>query len=329
MITDPYQLLGISQNATLDEIKKAYRAKAFLLHPDKNSAPDAQERFIELTEAYEEAITRKTPSFKKYATPFQQAEQRYHQEREAAKRRAREYAQMRYEEFEKTEAAQTLNALNILLNHIMLLLVTAVLLSVPVILSSYLEFTGIILGMIFLLAVARPILLFVKPYFNLSDLWDALMSIVQTFFFRILILSATNIYLFLTIVMQTMLPLYVSLLLLIFSAVLSYFVLFTQKKMIERSFVSFCICPLVVHLVFALNYWFSSGAKIEEYEFNNRTEQGKQTTLIQLEGGMYDQYVGIRLFSSVEPMWFNTHIIYQFEDGLLGVRVMKEYRFIQ
>jgi curved DNA-binding protein CbpA len=54
-----YQLLGILPDASIDEIKKAYRAKAFLVHPDKNKHPKAAAQFIELTEAYEAIIARK------------------------------------------------------------------------------------------------------------------------------------------------------------------------------------------------------------------------------------------------------------------------------
>ena len=51
---DPYDVLGIEQGATLDEVKRAYRALAKELHPDAN--PDdrvAANRFREVTEAYD------------------------------------------------------------------------------------------------------------------------------------------------------------------------------------------------------------------------------------------------------------------------------------
>ena len=50
---DYYEVLGISKNASADEIKSAYRKLAMKLHPDRNKAPDAKEKFAECSEAYE------------------------------------------------------------------------------------------------------------------------------------------------------------------------------------------------------------------------------------------------------------------------------------
>lgn len=53
MAKDLYAILGVSKDATDAEIKKAFRRKARELHPDVNKAPDAEDRFKELNEAYD------------------------------------------------------------------------------------------------------------------------------------------------------------------------------------------------------------------------------------------------------------------------------------
>lgn len=52
-MADHYETLGVSRDASEDQIKKAYRKLARELHPDVNPAPEAQERFKAVTHAYE------------------------------------------------------------------------------------------------------------------------------------------------------------------------------------------------------------------------------------------------------------------------------------
>jgi hypothetical protein len=54
-----YQILGLTENASIEEIKRSYRKLAFHYHPDRNNSPGAQEKFLLIQEAYEVLIGKK------------------------------------------------------------------------------------------------------------------------------------------------------------------------------------------------------------------------------------------------------------------------------
>lgn len=60
MMSDPYQVLGISRDASDEEVKKAYRTLSRKYHPDANvnnpNAAQAEEKFKEVQQAYEQIM---------------------------------------------------------------------------------------------------------------------------------------------------------------------------------------------------------------------------------------------------------------------------------
>jgi molecular chaperone DnaJ len=52
-MSDHYEILGVDRDASVDEIKRAYRKLAREYHPDVNPDPNTSEKFKGITHAYE------------------------------------------------------------------------------------------------------------------------------------------------------------------------------------------------------------------------------------------------------------------------------------
>jgi hypothetical protein len=106
-LTDYYEILGLQSNSTIEEIKKAYRKKARLYHPDINPAPDAKDHFISITEAYDFLIANHE-KIKTDDQAYQQAMEdwrKYRQDR--SRKRASVYARSSYGTFKNTNFYKT------------------------------------------------------------------------------------------------------------------------------------------------------------------------------------------------------------------------------
>ena len=80
MVSDPWKVLGVSPGASEDELKKAYRTKAKLYHPDLHpDDPEAARRMNELNEAYDMA---RNPDKFRARQAQEQAQQQARQQRQ-------------------------------------------------------------------------------------------------------------------------------------------------------------------------------------------------------------------------------------------------------
>ena len=53
MSHNPYETLGVSNTASIDEIKEQFRKLALIFHPDKSKSQNSETKFKEISEAYE------------------------------------------------------------------------------------------------------------------------------------------------------------------------------------------------------------------------------------------------------------------------------------
>ncbi len=93
----------------------------------------------------------------------------------------------------------------------------------------------------------------------------------------------------------------------------------------------------IINLFFLVNDLFSSNPELEAYSFKNHrawhqldeNSRGRMenTSLIHLEGNKYKNIIWNRVFFDVNETKHNSVIEYKFEQGLLGVRVLKDYKF--
>jgi curved DNA-binding protein CbpA len=110
-LANHYQTLGLTHEASSDEIRDAYRSLAKKYHPDVSELPDSEDLFIEVTEAYEILsdptkrrrydLTRHSPSPRMAGARKQKVYESYvEKQQESARKKAKEYSKVKYQKFD-------------------------------------------------------------------------------------------------------------------------------------------------------------------------------------------------------------------------------------
>ncbi|MCC6373024.1 MAG: DnaJ domain-containing protein [Bacteroidia bacterium] len=335
-MTHYYQILDLAPGASVAEVKKAYRKKAMQWHPDKNNDPQAKQKFIEITEAYF-ALTNpaKSNRFKSFsrANPFTRGATA--KRREDPRERARRAAQMRYEEWLKSDEYEFENAFGVFMQHLMLLVIG---LFLGGCLISFLFSDGGVISIVLLLIFLGPI--YFSMIYNSENI--SLANFVASF--KVLqsqrpvgevFLTLLNVFVILRIGLQTLLPHNLLLPMYVLIGALAY-LYFRKKEVFSLSLISIGLAPSVMSVFLLLNYFISYDAHSENHSFSIiqqsfeiRKTDGSCTNLfttIQLENKVYKDYPGIRFFFDNNQMCYCNIIHYEFKHGIFGFRVMRDYK---
>lgn len=332
-MTNYYHILGITPNATLEQIKKAYRTKAKLCHPDINDAADAHEQFILVNEAYEyllnttghntNTIKRNREKAQKQAAYQKQWEQ---EERQKARERAQEYARMKYEAYLKSDVYRTTEAINVVVDFFITLLVLAVVVMLPIL--SYREMGGralLIWAIIMIPTFPLWFRFIVRGLnnFNIQSFFLKNEATLKSRVINIILLFAVNLVIFFQIVLNTLLSLNWILGIYGSSLILGFILAPLVKRNYHKYMLRFNVMPGLVSLFFLLNCLFSSNPVSETYWYNYKSNNSHLFSAIELEGNAYDEFKGIRIFVIEDKVKENSRITYEFHEGLFGLRVVK------
>ncbi len=113
MTHDQYlKILGLQRGATAEQIKKAYRKKARLFHPDLNRRDTATNIFIAVNEAYEYLIEDDKRRRNHNLSEEDLVKAWQDHRKEQARKRAYQYSRSRYNEFKKSKNYRSSMILN-------------------------------------------------------------------------------------------------------------------------------------------------------------------------------------------------------------------------
>jgi hypothetical protein len=335
-----YNILGLGPDATIEQIKSAFRVKAKLLHPDVNKSPTAHEEFILLNEAYSYLINLKTGRIRPATRPGTPSPGSYTdyddwrmRERERVREQARRYADMKFSEFANSDFYKTLTAVNVIMDSLVIIVVIALLAS-PLIGFFIGGFAGLGVGL-GLVFITTPVWarFFVdkRRKIRFDDLKVAVVSLLKSKSLLLFLLIFFNIFMIFRYAFNTLLS--VLNINLVYFAAISLGVLasfFVKRKFLKALLIA-GIAPVLVNLFFFLNFIFSAPPVTETYAFTNELQgsgrDAERTTNIILDGNKYEDYQDIRIFWDYNKMVSMDSISYQISEGLFGIRVMKSYQF--
>ncbi|NNC94510.1 MAG: J domain-containing protein [Chitinophagales bacterium] len=314
-LKNAFKILKVEEHASLDQVKRAYRAQAKIKHPDRNPSPTAHEEFVELTEAYELIQNALNPA----TTPVID----HDLARKEARKRAEDYAKMRYEQFIKSDYYKDTVAVEVVGKVIVLLLFTSIMILIPV-MTLLFEGVRAFFSSLILVLIISPILVIYRKEFTLNGVqvaFNRLFKLKATWYFLILIFNG---FVFFKIGLSTLISI-PTLLLLFFVVPLMIYLIDRVILMIgKRLFNMFILGSFTVSLILMINFIFSEIIRTEQHYYIKPVS----STLLVFEGNGYDKYPGVRIFYKMDNIKENDGLEFTLEKGFFGINVVKNFEFI-
>jgi hypothetical protein len=325
-----YQILGIDENASIDEIKKSFRIKAKQYHPDFNTHPDAQKQFIETHEAYEQLLYQKTGLF--YNTvknKYQRSKISAAEISSAAKKRAEAFANTSYKKYKQSSYYAKSKAAKEASYFVELIFYFIVVIIIPTILAFFIGVKYAFYAALGVVVVTMPDwipTLASSPTISIQGVKEGLKLLhwPKVTLHGILLFAACIIYV--TIGFRTFITLDDISVLYGVLYVISIIILVAVKKYstLEALFSSLSFAFFALNLILLLNYIISFDPLEERYSYTPTsvkfsTKRGKtyygKGTLIRLLNDKrfytYDDYMSVRFF------WFYDSIANEYDNDII------------
>ncbi|WP_075590663.1 J domain-containing protein [Labilibacter marinus] len=333
-----HQILGITANASLDQIKSAYRKKAKLLHPDINKADNAQEQFILLNEAYEYLLNTAGSHTNQFKRAQEQAKRQAayqaqweQQEKAKTRVRAQAYARMKYEAYIKSDIYKTTEAINMVVDFMVTCLILLFVIGLPVLSYQVHGPFALIFCAIIILPTSPLWFRFLVSMFGNLRLKSLIKNRKATLRSKMTVLvGATflNLLVLFKIAFCTLIEIHISFSLYILAISIAVLLTNANKGKFKKYMYRYNLAPGIISLLFAINYYLSFNPSSETYIYSYKYNSSPIFVSIQLNNNAYFHHKGIRTFMSKESIIGYKYIKYTFAEGAMGYKVARAREFM-
>lgn len=334
-----YRILNLPVGASQKEIKRAFRRKAMLTHPDKNPDPNARAQFLAINTAYE-ILTGQRPLPKQQHThqsggKTKPAERKSNAERdkdrEELKERVREAKRRKEEAYRNSPQFKLDLAIHTVLSQLGYFIAMLIMLPIPFMLYAD-WLIGSIIATVFA-ALSSPFwykAIFMKQKtINVKHFIIAYKYIYANTNFRYYLFGLINLIALLLFTFNTFFPLSIVFLIMLIPSGILYFRKYKQGKSYKDIdwFRTTTLGPLIVNLFFVINFTFSHSTTDEYYRIADNYVVS-ESFFMQFDQDAYAEYPGVRFFM-INHDESSSYAWLQIEKGLFGIKVLKGYDFIR